>query len=119
MQTLIIVKPDAFERKLVGNCIAAIEAQGKIKQLYYWRHDRETWERHYAEHKGRDYYDNLITHMCSGPVIVIEADVRSIEAMRNQVMQVRRSCGCEGPRNLMHCSDSPEAAAREIQLWFG
>lgn len=119
MQTLIILKPDAFDRKLVGYCIADVEAQGDIKDLTRRWPPYALWEEHYAEHKGKDFYDGLMEHMSSGPVIVIRADVRSLTHMRTSVMQVRRMMGCDGPKNLMHCSDSPEAAARELALWFG
>lgn len=117
---LVIVKTDAFERKLVGYCIAAVEAQGTIEQLYHWTDvDRESWEEHYAEHKGRDYYDNLIDFMAHGPVLIMEVTVRDLKAMRTSMMQVRRMMHCDGPANLLHCSDSPESAARELALWLG
>lgn len=119
MNVLIIIKPDAFERKLVGYCIAAVEAQGTILDCYLATATKYQWEDHYADHKGKDFFDNLIAHMMSGPVIAIRADVRTIEGMRTSMAQTRRMMRCDGPANLMHCSDSPDSAGRELHLWFG
>ena len=57
--------------------------------------------------------------MSRAPVIAIRAEVRLLHRMRTSVFQVRRQMSCDGPQNLMHCSDSPESAQRELELWFG
>jgi nucleoside-diphosphate kinase len=76
-------------------------------------------EAHYAEHKGKDFYPGLISEMVSKPLVAIMGTTAAgIPTVRDAVMRFRRSWQTVGPRNLLHCSDSPEAAVRETTIWF-
>ncbi len=129
-RTLIILKPDAVQRGLVGELIARFERRGlKISALKLLSVSPELARRHYAEHEGKPFFDGLIAYIISSPVVVMAADgPGAIGVVRNTVGSTRPAEATPGSiradfglmvgRNLVHASDSPESAARELALWF-
>lgn len=129
-RTLILVKPDAMQRGLGGEIIARLERRGlRIAGLKLVQVPRELAERHYGEHQGKGFYEGLIIYITSSPIIaaVVEG-TNAIEAARQTMGKtnpvqaapgtIRADFGLETGRNLVHGSDSPESAAREIGLFF-
>jgi nucleoside-diphosphate kinase len=130
-RTLVLVKPDGVERKLVGEVLARIERKGlDIVALELRTVDRELAAQHYAEHDGKPFFGDLLEFITSGPVLaaVVEGP-RAIAAWRQIAGgtdpvekatpgSIRGDFGLETQSNLVHGSDSPESAAREIKLWF-
>lgn len=129
-QTLIIVKPDAVQRGLTGEIIRRFEQRGlKIVGMKLVQVSRELAQRHYAEHEGKGFYEGLVSYITSSPVIVMALEGnRAIELARNTIGKtrpweaapgtIRGDLAVEVGRNLVHGSDSPESAARELGLWF-
>ena len=133
-QTLILVKPDGVSRGLVGEIISRIEAKGYvIADLKMMQADRALLERHYAEHQGKPFFEPLVEFMLSGPIVAIIAEgQRVIEGFRSLAGatdptvaapgtirgDLARDQGTKVQQNLVHGSDSPESAAREIGLFF-
>ncbi len=130
-KTFLMVKPDGVSRGLVGEVISRIERKGlQIVSLKLMRIDTELAKNHYGEHKGKPFFSELISFITSGPVVamVVQGD-RAIGAVRNIVGatdpnaaspgSIRGDYGLEVGENLVHASDSPKAAEREIQLFFG
>jgi nucleoside-diphosphate kinase len=129
-RTLVIVKPDGVQRGLVGPILTRLEARGlKLVGLKLVQVTSEFAAQHYAEHLGKPFYEGLLQYITSGPVIV--ACVEGTSA----VQMVRNSVGATNPlnaapgtirgdlaldigRNLIHASDAPETAERELALWF-
>lgn len=129
-RTLVLLKPDAVQRGLVGNILARFEAKGlTIKALEQRSIDAAMADRHYAEHVERDFYPPLRDFVTSGPLVamVLEGD-QAIEVVRaingatdgRQAAPgtIRGDLSLSNRENLVHGSDSPESAAREIALWF-
>lgn len=130
-RTLVLVKPDAVERGLVGEVISRIERKGlKLVALDLRHVDQQLAEQHYAEHDGKPFFGSLLEFITSGPVIaaVVEGP-RAISAFRQvaggtdpvekaAAGSLRGDYGLEVQYNLVHGSDSPESAEREIKLWF-
>ena len=130
-RTLILVKPDAFERTLTGAILARFERKGlRIRALKMMQADEEIANVHYAEHAEKPFYGSLIEFITSGPVVaaVLEGP-RAIAAFRQLAGgtdpvekaapgSIRGDFALETQENLVHGSDSPESAAREIALWF-
>jgi len=129
-RTLILVKPDAYARGLTGEIISRFERKGlRICALKRMRVSRETAEEHYAEHRGKDFFDPLVDFMTGGPLVglILEGD-RAVEAARQIIGatdpveavpgSIRGDFGLEVRMNLVHGSDSPESAAREEALFF-
>jgi nucleoside-diphosphate kinase len=129
-RTLVILKPDAVQRGLIGPILTRIEQRGfRIVAMKMMRISRELAERHYAEHKGRSFYEGLIAFITSAPVVVMVVEgpqaVRIIRQMMGKTNAadaapgtIRGDFGLSNQRNLIHGSDSPESAAREIALYF-
>ena len=133
-KTLILVKPDGVARGLVGEVISRIEAKGyAIDSLRMLQADRALLEKHYAEHVGKPFYEPLVEFMMSGPIVAIVASGnRVIEGFRSLAGatdptvaapgtirgDLARDQGTKVMQNLVHGSDSPESAAREIQIFF-
>lgn len=133
-RSLVLVKPDGFARGLTGSVIARIERKGyTLAALAVVRPTRELLTQHYAEHEGKPFYEGLVAFMSSGPVtaIVIEgeqciAGFRSLAGATDPTKaapgSIRgdfgRDWGTPTQENIVHASDSPESAAREIALWF-
>jgi nucleoside-diphosphate kinase len=129
-RTLVLVKPDGVQRGLAGEIISRFERKGlRLAALKLMRVERALAERHYAEHAGKGFYEGLLEYIGSGPVVAavvegpgaIEA-VRALNGATNPAKAalgtVRGDFGLETGRNLVHASDSPESAAREIGLFF-
>ena len=133
-QTLILVKPDGVSRGLVGEIIRRVEAKGYvIADLKMMQADRALLERHYAEHKGKPFFEPLVEFMLSGPIVAIIAEgQRVIEGFRSLAGatdptvaapgtirgDLARDQGTKVQQNLVHGSDSQESAAREIAIFF-
>jgi nucleoside-diphosphate kinase len=130
-RTLVIVKPDGVQRGLVGEIIRRLEQRGlKIVGLDLRTIDREVAARHYAEHEGKPFYAGLIDYITSGPsaLLVLEGPnaisvVRATMGKTNPVEAgpgtIRGDLGLMTGRNLIHGSDGPESAVREVALFFG
>lgn len=129
-RTLVLLKPDAVERRLAGEIIRRYEAKGlQIVAMQLRTADSGTAQKHYAEHVGRDYYAGLEEFITSGPLValVLEGE-RAIEAVRSINGTTDSAVAAPGTirgdlslyknRNLVHASDAPDSAAREIAIWF-
>jgi nucleoside-diphosphate kinase len=129
-RTLILVKPDAFARNLTGEIIARFERKAlRLVALKLMTMDRELAERHYAEHVGKPFFDELVTFITSGPLVamVLEGD-HAVEAARQVIGatnplqattgSIRGDFAVEVGQNMVHGSDAPESAAREVALFF-
>lgn len=129
-RTFVMVKPDGVGRRLAGEVMRRYEAKGlKLVGLKMQIVSRELAERHYAEHKGKGFYDALLAFITSGPTIQmvwegLEAVAvgRRINGATNpqaaDVGTIRGDYGLTVQNNIVHASDSPETAAREIALYF-
>lgn len=130
-RTLVLAKPDAVQRGLIGEIILRLERRGlKLIAAKFVRVDRSLAEEHYAIHKGKAFYEGLVNYICSAPVMaMIWEGPQAITAVRQTMGAtrpveaapgtIRHDFGLEVSRNLTHASDSPENAATEIALWFG
>jgi nucleoside-diphosphate kinase len=129
-RTLVLVKPDAMQRGLAGEVILRLERRGlKIVGLKLMQVSESLARRHYAEHEGKAFFAGLISYICSSPIIAAAFEGTSaVEAARATIGKtnpvnadagtIRGDLGLETGRNLVHGSDSPESAAREIALFF-
>lgn len=133
-RTLVLVKPDGVRRGLSGEILRRIEAKGYALVAAELRTaDDELLAAHYAEHQGKPFYGPLVDFMKSGPVLAVVAEgQRVIEGVRALAGatdptaalpgtirgDLARDWGLKVQQNLVHGSDSPESAAREIALWF-
>ncbi|MGV1029166.1 MAG: nucleoside-diphosphate kinase [Dermatophilaceae bacterium] len=133
-RTLVLVKPDAFARGLTGEVLRRVEAKGYVLVALEIRTPTpEMLEQHYAEHVGKPFYEGLLQFMCSGPVTVAVVEgVRCVEGFRSLAGptdptlappgsirgDLGRDWGRGSMHNVLHGSDSPESAAREIGIWF-
>jgi nucleoside-diphosphate kinase len=129
-RTLILVKPDAFTRNLTGEIIARFERKGlRLAALKQMTMATDLAQRHYAEHEGKPFYDELVTFITSGPLVamVLEGE-RAVEAARQVIGatdplqaspgSIRGDYAIEVGQNMVHGSDSAESAAREVGLFF-
>ncbi len=129
-QTLIILKPDAVQRRLIGRIIQRFEDKGlRIAAMKFMRIDRTLAERHYEVHKGKPFYPSLIEYITSGPVLVmVLAGPKVIDVTRRMMGKtfgyeaepgtIRGDYGISRTLNLIHGSDAPATAATEIPLYF-
>ncbi|MFI9380256.1 nucleoside-diphosphate kinase [Kutzneria sp. NPDC052558] len=130
-RTLVLVKPDGVSRGLVGEVIARIERKGlKLAALELRTADRAVAEEHYSEHAGKGFYNDLVEFITGGPLVAIVVEgTRAISAFRQLAGgtdpvekatpgTIRGDFGLEVQFNLVHGSDSPESAEREIKIWF-
>jgi len=130
-RTLVLVKPDGVERGLVGEVIGRIEKKGlKLVALELRNVGEDLAKQHYAEHDGKPFFGSLLEFITSGPVVaaVVEGP-KAISAFRQLAGgtdpvekaapgSIRGDFGLEVQFNLVHGSDSPESAEREIKMWF-
>ena len=129
-RTLILVKPDAFARNLTGEIIARFERKGlRLAALKQMTMTTELAEQHYAEHAEKPFFGELTSFITSGPLVamVLEGD-RAIEAARQVIGatdplkaapgSIRGDFATEVGQNMVHGSDAPESAAREVALFF-
>ena len=129
-KTLVLIKPDAVRGKHIGDIVKIYEEKGlKILAMKMLQMDEKLASKHYEEHIGRPYYDDLMGFMTSGPIIamVLEgegaiANVRAINGKTNPAEAaegtIRKLYAASGSRNAVHATDSPENAAREISIFF-
>ncbi|GAB2758623.1 nucleoside-diphosphate kinase [Terrabacter koreensis] len=133
-RSLVLVKPDGFQRGLTGEVLRRIEAKGySLAALSILTPTREQLAAHYAEHEGKPFYDPLVEFMSSGPVtaVVIEGQdcvkgFRSLAGATNPTEalpgtirgDLGRDWGTKVQQNIVHGSDSVESSAREIAIWF-
>jgi nucleoside-diphosphate kinase len=134
-KTLILVKPDGVQRALVGEVISRIEAKGyQITALKMLQADRALLEQHYAEHQGKPFFEPLVEFMLSGPIVAMVAEgnrviegFRSLAGVTDPTVaspgtirgDLARDAGTKVVQNIVHGSDSPKSAAREINIFFG
>jgi nucleoside-diphosphate kinase len=129
-RTLILVKPDGVQRRLVGEVVARIERKGlDITALELRTIPKETAEQHYAEHTEKPFFSELVTFITSGPLVAMVVEgPDAIKAMRGLMGATNPIEAAPGSlrgdfatvigENIVHGSDSPESAAREIALFF-
>jgi len=129
-RTLVIIKPDGVQRGLIGPIITRLERRGlKIVAMKMIQMTEELARRHYAVHKGKPFFEGLVKYITSGPVVVMVIEgTRAIEIVRRTMRAtnpadaapgtIRADFALEIGRNLVHGSDSPETARKEIELFF-
>ena len=129
-RTLIAIKPDGVERGLVGEIIARFEKRGfHIVALKMMQVTRELAEAHYAEHKEKPFFPPLVEFITSTPVVAMVLEAPNAIVLSRTMIgatdprdaapgTIRADFTCDKQMNLVHGSDSPESAARELQLWF-
>jgi nucleoside-diphosphate kinase len=129
-QTLILAKPDAFARNLSGEILARFERRGlKLRAARLLVASRELGETHYAEHKEKPFFGELVDFITSGPTLALVLEGEgAIATARKTIGATNPADACPGsirgqfalamPDNLVHGSDSPESAEREIGIWF-
>ena len=129
-RTLLIIKPDAVERKLIGEIIQRIERKGlEIKALKMENITLEKAEKHYEVHKGKDFYNDLIEFITSGPVVLMVVEgINCIQIVRHMAGStspldaipgtIRGDYSMDTLRNIVHTSDSVETSSKEIKNFF-
>ncbi len=131
---MVLVKPDGVARGLVGEVISRIESKGyKVSALRMLQADRALLEKHYAEHQGKPFFEPLVEFMMSGPIVALVAEgnrviegFRSLAGVTDPTVaapgtirgDLARDQGTKVVQNIVHGSDSPESAAREIAIFF-
>ena len=129
-RTLILVKPDAFARGLTGEILARFERKGlELVALKLVTTPRDTAETHYAEHVERPFFGELVDFITSGPLVAAVVEGQDAVVASRQLIgatnpleaapgSIRGDFAIEIGQNLVHGSDSPDSAAREIGIWF-
>jgi len=129
-ETFVMVKPDGVRRGLIGEVISRFERKGlELRRLEMRVPDPSTAAVHYQEHMGKPFYQSLMDFITSGPVVAMQwsgesavAVARTIIGVTNPVEArpgtIRGDFGLEVQQNLVHGSDSPQSAARELAIWF-
>ncbi|MDQ4049223.1 MAG: nucleoside-diphosphate kinase [Actinomycetota bacterium] len=129
-RTLILVKPDAYDRALTGEIIARFERKGlRICALKRMQLTREIAGQHYAEHEGKPFFEPLVDFLTSGPLVALVLEGREAVATARRLIgatdpaeadpgSIRGDFGLDVKRNLVHGSDSPESAGRETRIFF-
>ena len=130
MKTFFMVKPDGVKRNLIGEVISRVEKEGfKITKIKMMDISEELAQEHYGEHSGKPFFNDLVTFITSGPVVAMEVEGK------DAVSEIRRIMGATNPsdaepgtiradlatkleENVVHGSDSPESAERELSLFF-
>jgi nucleoside-diphosphate kinase len=129
-QTLILLKPDCVQRRLVAPVLQRFEQKGlRLTGIKLVQASRALAEKHYAVHKGKPFYDSLLQFLTSGPTVAVVLEGREAVAVVRNLMgptdgvkaapgTIRGDYALSVQNNLIHGSDSPENAATEIALWF-
>src|SRR5437764_2754129 len=129
-QTLILAKPDAIRRSLAGEIVARFEHRGfRLRAARLLRVDRALAEEHYAEHEAKPFFGELVDFITSGPTLAFVLEGEGVIATARATIgatnpanadpgSIRGALALAMPDNLVHGSDSPESAEREIALWF-
>jgi nucleoside-diphosphate kinase len=130
-RSLVLIKPDAMQRQLAGEILARFERRGlALREAKLVTVDRDLAERHYAEHSDKAFFGELVEFITSGPTLALVLEGEgAIPVVRKTIGATDPAEACAGsirgefalsmPDNLVHGSDSPESAQREIALWFG
>ncbi len=130
-RSLVIIKPDAVQRGLIGEIVGRYEKRGlKIAAMKFEQVSRETAEQHYGEHKGKPFYEGLVSYITSAPSVLMVVEgpdaVGIIRKMNGATKPaeaepgtIRADFGLTIGRNLVHASDSLESAEREVGIFFG
>jgi nucleoside-diphosphate kinase len=130
-KTLVLIKPDALERKLAGEILARFERRGlEISAANLLTVDRALADEHYAEHREKPFFGELVEFITSAPTLALVLEGESAISVVRTTMgatnppdaapgTIRGDLALAMPDNLVHGSDSPESAQREIALWFG
>jgi nucleoside-diphosphate kinase len=130
-RTLVLIKPDAVERGLAGEILARFERRGlAIREARLVQVDRALAEQHYAEHAEKPFFGELVAFITSAPTLALALEGESAISVVRTTMgatnptdaapgTIRGDLALAMPDNLVHGSDSPESAQRELQLWFG
>jgi nucleoside-diphosphate kinase len=130
-QTLVLIKPDAMQRGLAGEILGRFEQRGlAVRAGRLVRVDRELAERHYAEHTEKPFFGELVEFITSAPTLALALEGESAISVVRTTMgatnptdaapgTIRGDLALAMPDNLVHGSDSPESAERELRLWFG
>jgi len=129
-RTYLMIKPDAVQRELVGEIVSRFECKGlRPVAMKLMRIPKEVAEKHYGEHKGKKFYDSLISYITSGPVLAMVWEGEDAVSVCRNIMgktnpkesapgTIRGDYGMQTGRNIIHGSDSPESAEREISIFF-
>ena len=129
-RTLILLKPDCIQRRLIGAIIQRFEQKGlRLVAMKMLQASRDLAEKHYAVHKGKPFYDSLLQFIMAGPTVAMVWEGREAVAVARTLMgvtdgtkappaSIRGDFAISVQNNLVHGSDSPENAAMEIALWF-
>jgi nucleoside-diphosphate kinase len=129
-RTLVLCKPDAVERGLVGEVVGRLERKGfRLVAIELRTLDEATAKQHYGEHEGKPFFGDLVSFITSGPLVAMCVEgpdavgaVRTLMGPTNPITappgSIRGDYGLEIEKNLVHGSDSPESAARELGLFF-
>lgn len=129
-QTLILLKPDCIQRRLVASIIERFERKGlRLAGMKLVRASQDLAQSHYAVHKGKPFYDSLVTFITGGPTLAMVWEGREAVAVGRSLIgatdgtkaqpgTIRGDYGLSVQNNLVHGSDSPENAAAEVKLWF-
>ncbi len=129
-RTLVLVKPDAMRRKVAGEIVARLERRGlELRAAKLVDVDRDLAERHYAEHAEKPFFPELVEFITSGPTLalvvqgesavsVVRATMGATDPVNAAPGTIRGDLALAMPDNLVHGSDAPESAEREIALWF-
>ncbi len=130
-RTLVLIKPDAMQRGLAGEILGRFEARGLvIRDARLVQVDRELAEQHYAEHAEKPFFGELVEFITSSPTLALALEGEGAIATVRRTMgatnpadsepgSIRGDLALSMPDNLVHGSDSPESAQRELELWFG
>ena len=130
-RTLVLIKPDAMRRGLAGEILRRLEERGlEVREAKLVEVDRSLAEEHYAEHAEKPFYGELVEFITSGPTLALVLEGEGAIATVRRTMgatnpadsepgSIRGDFALSMPDNLVHGSDSPESAEREIGLWFG
>lgn len=129
-QTLILLKPDCIQRRLVATVIDRFERKGmRLAAMKLVKASQELAQNHYAVHKGKPFYDSLVSFITGGPTLAMVWEGREAVAVGRSLIgatdgtkaapgTIRGDFGMSVQNNLVHGSDSPENAAAEVKLWF-
>jgi nucleoside-diphosphate kinase len=129
-RTLILLKPDCVQRRLIGEVVQRFERKGlRLVAMKLLQASRDLAEKHYAVHKGKPFYDSLLKFILAGPTVAMVWEGREAVAVARTLMgptdgtkappaTIRGDFAISVQNNLVHGSDSPENAAMEIALWF-
>ena len=130
-RTFIMVKPDGVRRRLVGEVVSRIEAKGyDIREMKLFTIDESLAQKHYAEHTEKPFFGELVSFITSGPVVAMVVEGPDVVAGMRQLMgatnpleatpgSIRGDLATLIGENIVHGSDSPESAEREVNLFFG